>query len=164
MRFHMGRINEELKLCKERKEKERNLQVRDSSVRVTEPEFQVPLILELKTLSFPHLTNSVFNKPTLWNTTQEYKYATCFFYLNTGSITTFQMQLCRSKLPLNDLMIDQLEKPSSIQTRSGNRDDSLWVKQGGVVCNMGILSLWKRSSIIRGLYCFCIPPSIFHLY
>ncbi len=61
-----------------------------------------------------------------------------------------------SKLPLNYL-IDQLEKPSSIWAKRGNGADILRVKQGGAVCHMSMLSLCKRSSIIRGLYCFCTP-------
>lgn len=62
-----------------------------------------------------------------------------------------------SKMPLNYL-IDQLENPSSIWARWGNRADSLWVKQGGVVGHMSMLSLCKRSSIIRGLQCFFASP------
>lgn len=65
------------------------------------------------------------------------------------------------KLPLNYL-IDQLEKPSSIWARRGN---SLWDKQGGVVCHKSTHSLSLQEIFnYKRLVLLLHPPSIFHLH
>lgn len=69
-----------------------------------------------------------------------------------------------SKLPLNYL-IDQLEKPTSIWARRGNRVDRLWEKQGGVACYMSMLSLSLQKIFnYKRLVMHLHPPSILHLH
>lgn len=98
------------------------------------------------------------------------------YSIQTGFIVVFQMQvysnLCNttetasvhqsSTLPLN-YVIGQ-EKSHVFGPNEATQLLPCRSKRDVWSCQLRILPLCKRSSIIRGLYCFCIPPSILCFY